>query len=150
MQPCRPSPRRLPRTAISTARSSPSRFEPRRTGAAGVYELVDTLFGMAHPWWEMVLRGAAVCVAVRALVRLWGKRTVGQFTPFDLVLVVVLGASVGHSLVGKDHSLSGGLILAATLLSLNWGLGFLTARWPAFDRVVEGRPVLLARSGELY
>ena len=113
-------------------------------------ELVDSLFGMAHPWWEMVLRGAAVYVAVLVLVRLVGKRTVGQFTPFDLVLVVVLGESVGHSLVGKDHSLSGGLILAATLLSLNWGLGFLTARWPAFDRVVEGRPVLLARSGELY
>ena len=113
-------------------------------------ELVDSLFGLAHPWWEMVLRGAAVYVAVLVLVRLVGKRTVGQFTPFDLVLVVVLGESVGHSLVGEDHSLAGGLILAATLLSLNWGLGFLTARWPAFDRVVEGRPVLLARSGELY
>src|SRR5690554_2766308 len=150
MQPCRPSPRRSPRTAISTARSSPSRFEPRRIGAAGVNELVDSLFELAHPWWEMVLRGAAVYVAVLVLVRLVGKRTVGQFTPFDLVLVVVLGESVGHALVGEDHSLSGGLILAATLLILNWGLGFLTARWPAFDRLAEGRPVLLARSGKLY
>ena len=128
----------------------PGKHGRRHNGRAGVNELVDSLFGLAHPWWEMVLRGAAVYVAVLVLVRLVGKRTVGQFTPFDLVLVVVLGESVGHSLVGEDHSLAGGLILAATLLSLNWGLGFLTARWPAFDRVVEGRPVLLARSGELY
>src|SRR5690606_1948583 len=127
-----------------------SRSEPRRSGEAAVNELAHSLFAMGHPWWELVLRGTAVYVAVLVLVRLVGKRTVGQFTPFDLVLVVVLGESVGHSLVGEDHSLVGGLVLAATLLTLNWAVGFITARWPAFDRLVEGRPVLLARSGELY
>src|SRR5690606_40812427 len=55
-----------------------------------------------------------------------------------------------HSMVGEDASLVGGLILAATLLSLNWLVGFMTARSPRFDRAVEGRPVLIARNGELY
>lgn len=113
-------------------------------------ELLNSLFGIAVPWWEMIIRAASVYVLVLLMVRLTGKRTVGQFTPFDLILVVLLGESVGESMVGGDHSLVGGLILAATLLGLNWLVGFISARWPAFDRAVEGRAVLIARDGELF
>lgn len=48
-----------------------------------------------------------------------GKRTVGQFTPFDLLVVVLLGTAVQNSLIGEDFSLLGGLILAATLITCN-------------------------------
>ncbi|MGO1718582.1 MAG: DUF421 domain-containing protein [Luteimonas sp.] len=113
-------------------------------------ELIDSLFGMAMPWWEMVLRAASVYVVVLLMVRISGKRTVGQFTPFDLILVVLLGESVGNSMVGEDYSLVGGLILAATLLGLNGLVGFISARSPRFDRTIEGRPILIARDGELF
>jgi uncharacterized membrane protein YcaP (DUF421 family) len=75
---------------------------------------------------------------------------VGQFTPFDLLVVVLLGTAVQNSLIGSDTSLLGGLILAATLLGLNWAVGRLSARSRGFDRMVEGKPVILARRGELY
>ena len=113
-------------------------------------ELADSLFGIAVPWWEMILRATSVYVVLLLMVRITGKRTVGQFTPFDLILVVLLGESVGESMVGGDHSLVGGLILAGTLLGLNWLVGFISARSPAFDRLTEGRPVLIARNGELF
>lgn len=115
-----------------------------------MHDLADSLFSMSMPWWELVLRGFAVYVVVLVLVRISGKRTVGQFTPFDLIVVVLLGESVGHSMIGEDHSLLGGLMVAATLLGLNWLMGFLSARSPKFDRVAEGRPVLLARDGEVF
>src|SRR5690606_13697529 len=97
-----------------------------------------------------VLRGAAVYVAMLVLVRLSGKRTVGEFTPFDLVLVVLLGESVGGALIGEDMSLPGGLIVAAVLIGLNWLVGFLSVRLPLLDRIVEGQPVLVARDGEVF
>jgi uncharacterized membrane protein YcaP (DUF421 family) len=53
-------------------------------------------------------------------------------------------------MVGEDASLIGGLILAATLLGLNWGVGFISARSRRFDEAIEGHPVLLARNGELF
>ncbi len=109
-----------------------------------------SLFELGMPWWEFVLRAVAVYVAVLVLVRLSGKRTVGQFTPFDLLVVVLLGTAVQNSLIGEDTSLLGGLILAATLLGLNWTVGKLSARSRRFDRLVEGRPVILARHGELF
>lgn len=109
-----------------------------------------SLFELGMPWWEFVLRAVAVYVVVLVLVRLSGKRTVGQFTPFDLLVVVLLGTAVQNSLIGEDTSLLGGLILAATLLALNWSVGKLSARSRRFDRVVEGKPVILVRHGELF
>lgn len=113
-------------------------------------DLFESLFAMENPWWEFILRAGAVYLVVLVMVRITGKRTVGQFTPFDLIVVVLLGESVGESMVGGDHSLLGGLILAATLLGLNWLVGFISAHSPKFDEIIEGRPVLVARDGELF
>ena len=109
-----------------------------------------SLFDLGMPWWEFVLRAVAVYVVVLLMVRLSGKRTVGQFTPFDLLVVVLLGTAVQNSLIGEDTSLLGGLILAATLLGLNWSVGKLSSRSRRFDEMVEGKPVILVRHGHLF
>lgn len=108
------------------------------------------LFELAMPWWEFVLRATVVYFVVLVMVRLSGKRTVGQFTPFDLLVVVLLGTAVQNSLIGEDVSLVGGLILAGTLIAWNWLVGFATARSRTLDRIAEGSPVLLGRDGELF
>ena len=108
------------------------------------------MFDIGLPWWEFIVRGLIIYLALLLLVRLSGKRTVGQFTPFDLILVVLLGNAVQNSLLGDDHSLLGGLLLAATLIGLNWLVGVLSARNKILDRVFAGAPVLLARNGTVY
>lgn len=108
------------------------------------------LFDLAMPWWEFVLRTIAVYVILLVMLRLSGKRTVGQSTPFDLLVIVLLGTAVQNSLIGEDYSLLGGLLLAATLIACNWLVGFLTARSERLDRAIEGSPVLLGRNGELF
>ena len=108
------------------------------------------LFELAMPWWEFVLRAVVVYFLLLAMLRLSGKRTVGQFTPFDLLVVVLLGTAVQNSLIGEDYSLLGGLILAATLIACNWLVGFASARSQRVDDLVEGCPVLLARDGQLF
>lgn len=108
------------------------------------------LFDLAMPWWEFVLRAILVYFLLLAMLRLAGKRTVGQFTPFDLLVVVLLGTAVQNSLIGEDVSLLGGLILAATLIGCNWLVGFATARSRTLDRLAEGSPVLLGRDGVLF
>ena len=108
------------------------------------------LFELAMPWWQFVLRAVVVYFLLLAMLRLSGKRTVGQFTPFDLLVVVLLGTAVQNSLIGEDVSLLGGLILAATLIGCNWLVGFATARSGRVDDLVEGSPVLLGRDGQLF
>jgi uncharacterized membrane protein YcaP (DUF421 family) len=89
-------------------------------------------------------------VALMILVRISGKRTVGQFTPFDLLVVMLISEAVSNSLSGKDESVGGGLIIATTLILLAMLTGFLSARNAAVEKVVEGVPVLLGRDGKVF
>ena len=111
---------------------------------------MSDLFDMAMPWWEFVLRAVIVYTVLLLLIRVSGKRTMGQFTPFDMVLIVLLGNAVQNSLLGRDTSLAGGLLLAATLISINWLVGYVTSRSRRAERVLEGAPVVLARDGKLF
>ena len=63
---------------------------------------MSELLQMSMPWWEFVLRAAVVYVVLLAMIRLSGKRTMGQFTAFDMLLIVLLGNAVQNSLLGKD------------------------------------------------
>ncbi|KGM54208.1 membrane protein [Lysobacter daejeonensis GH1-9] len=111
---------------------------------------MDGAFDLAMPWWQFVLRAVVVYAVLLVLIRLSGKRTMGQFTPFDMLLIVLLGNAVQNALLGKDTSLAGGVLLATTLIALNWVLGFVTARSRRAERMIEGEPVVLARNGTLY
>ena len=111
---------------------------------------MSEMFELAVPWWEIVLRGSVIYVVLLVLIRLSGKRTVGQFTPFDLMVLVLLGDAVQGSMLGGDQSLQGGLILAATLLGWNRLMGLATSRSEVVAKLVEGTADILARNGEVY
>ena len=111
---------------------------------------MSDLFELSMPWWEFILRAVVVYVVLLTLIRLSGKRTMGQFTPFDMLLIVLLGTAVQNSLLGGDTSLGGGLLLAMVLISLNWCVAFVTSRSQRAERMVEGVPVVLARDGQLF
>ncbi|WP_326540461.1 hypothetical protein [Pseudorhodoferax sp.] len=64
------------------------------------------MFELHVPWWELVVRAAAVYVVLMVLIRLSGKRTVGQFTPFDLLAMVLLSEGVSNSMLAGDASCS--------------------------------------------
>lgn len=111
---------------------------------------MNDLLELSAPWWHFVLRAVVVYVMVMVLVRLSGKRAVGQFTPFDLVLLILIGNAVQNGLNGGDNSITGALLLASCLIVLNYGVAFLTARYRRIEQVVEGVPKVLARHGTVY
>ena len=98
---------------------------------------MSDLFDLAMPWWEFILRAVVVYVVVLGMVRLSGKRALGQITPFDVLLIVLLGNAVQNALLGKDTSLGGGLLLAATLISLNYAVGWLSQRSRRVEALVK-------------
>lgn len=107
------------------------------------------MFEMSLPWWELVLRGAAVYGALLVLMRLSGKRTVGQFTPFDLLVVMLLSEGVSNALTGGEESLLGGLIAACTLLGLNALVSRLSARSERVRKLTEGEAVVVGYDGRI-
>lgn len=88
------------------------------------------------------------CVTL-AGIRLAGKREVGQMTPFDLVVLLLLANAVQNAMTGPDTSLYGGIVAAATLLLVNAVVARLTWRSRRVRVWLEGTPRLLVRSGRV-
>src|SRR5262245_12808115 len=108
------------------------------------------MWNIAIPIWELVLRAAVVYIFLLALLRFTGKRQIGQLAPFDLVLLLVLSNAVQNSMNGGDNSLVGGLISAATLVGLNYGISYLTFKSKRLEEMVEGRPLVIIHNGRVF
>jgi uncharacterized membrane protein YcaP (DUF421 family) len=108
------------------------------------------MFNLAIPIWELVLRSAVVYGFLLVLLRLTGKRQIGQLAPFDLVLLLVLSNAVQNSMNGGDNSLVGGLVSAATLVALNFGIGYATFRSKRLEGLIEGRPQVIIHNGRVF
>ena len=97
----------------------------------------------------IVVRSAIVYVALILLMRLAGKRAVGQLTLFDLVILLLISNAVQSAMTGPDQTVDGGIIAAFTLVVLNSGLAALTMRYPRLASLVQGSAVTLIQQGEV-
>ena len=111
---------------------------------------MSELFTLSAPWWHFVFRALAIYGLVMVLMRISGKRAVGQFTPFDLVLVILIGNAVQNGINGGDNSLTGAAIMATTLIALNYAVAFVASRSRRAEKMIEGEPVVLARDGRAF
>jgi uncharacterized membrane protein YcaP (DUF421 family) len=101
------------------------------------------------PILEKVLRTLAVYGFLLFVLRLAGKRELGQINPFDLVVLLLLSNTVQNAIIGNDNSVTGGLIGAAVLLVVNFVIVRFLYRHPALDRLLEGDPAVLVRDGRI-
>lgn len=106
-------------------------------------------FPGSHVLLEIVLRTGIIYLLVLIGVRLSGKREVGQMTPFDLTLLLLLSNSVQNAMTGPDTSLTGGAVAATTLLILNYLIGNLSGTNRRFRRLIQGEPSLLVHDGKI-
>ena len=102
-----------------------------------------------HVLLEIFLRTASIYLLILIGVRLSGKREVGQMTPFDLTLLLLLSNAVQNAMTGPDTSLAGGVTAAATLLVLNFLVADFAGLNRRFRKFVQGEPTLLIHNGRL-
>jgi uncharacterized membrane protein YcaP (DUF421 family) len=98
---------------------------------------------------QIALRTTVIYAVVLLGVRLSGKREVGQMTPFDLTLLLLLSNAVQNAMTGPDTSLLGGVIAAGTLLVLNYLIAEVSGGNRRFRRFIQGQPSLLIHDGQI-
>jgi uncharacterized membrane protein YcaP (DUF421 family) len=98
----------------------------------------------------LVVRAVVVYAFLLIALRVAGRRELAQMTSFDLVLLLVISNAVQNSINAGDNSLGGGLVSAATLLLLNWGVGYATWRWRRVERLVQGKPLRIVTDGRVH
>ncbi len=98
---------------------------------------------------DLIIRAVVVYLAVLLLLRVSGKRQMGQMGPTEFVAVLLISNAVQNSMNGGDNSLLGGLILASILILMSWGIAVLTYRNRKMEALFEGTPTLLVHKGKL-
>src|ERR1043165_6193634 len=98
---------------------------------------------------QIALRTAIIYLVILLGVRLSGKREVGQMTPFDLTLLLLISNSVQNAMTGPDTSLIGGVTAALVLLLMNYLVAELSGTNRRFRTLVEGQPTLLVHKGTI-
>jgi uncharacterized membrane protein YcaP (DUF421 family) len=98
---------------------------------------------------EKILRPVLVYLFLVGFLRLFGKRELAQLNPFDLVVLLSLSNTVQNAMIGDDNSVSGGVIGAFSLLTINWLLTRILFRAPKLNHFFELPPTVLIRHGQV-
>ncbi len=98
---------------------------------------------------ESVLRPLALYVTLLVMMRLSGKRSLGEVTAFDFVLLLIISEAVSNAIVGPDTSLTGATVAITTLLLVDIGVSMAARRWRTLATLLDEEPVVVAENGRV-
>jgi uncharacterized membrane protein YcaP (DUF421 family) len=98
---------------------------------------------------DSVIKATVVFFALWAIIRVSGRRTLGEMTAFDFVLFMIIGGSTQRAITGQDYSLTNALLLVATFVALDVALSILELKSPFARRVLNSMPMILVENGHL-
>ncbi|MCB5426435.1 DUF421 domain-containing protein [Altererythrobacter sp. CC-YST694] len=98
---------------------------------------------------DIVLRATAMFAIVYLLLRLLGKRELAQLTPFELVMLIVMGDLVQQGVTHNDFSITGATLAIATFGFWSALLAWFSFRSRRAEKLLDGEPAVLVRSGEI-
>lgn len=97
---------------------------------------------------DAVLRGLGVYVVIWLVLRLTGRRTMSEVTTFDFILLLIIGEATQQALLGEDFTVTNAAIVILTIVMLDDVLTMLRSGFPAFERIMDGIPVLVMKDGK--
>jgi uncharacterized membrane protein YcaP (DUF421 family) len=98
---------------------------------------------------DLVLRAAVIFFFVFVLTRAVGRRELSSLEPFDVILLVVIGDLVQQGITQSDDSVTGTLIVLATIALLTVGVSYVNFRVPRLRPLLEGEPLVLVEDGRV-
>ncbi len=107
------------------------------------------MFALGLPVAEKVLRPVVVYLFLIVGLRVFGKRELAQLNPFDLIVLLMLSNTVQNAIIGDDTTVTGGLLGALALLTVNYLLVRFLFRHRRLDQILEGRPIVLIEHGRV-
>ncbi len=96
---------------------------------------------------ESVLRAAAIYLFLTVIMRVAGRRTLGEMTSFDFVLLLIISEATQNALLRDDYSITNAFLLILTLVTLDIGLSMGKQRSPRLDKWIDGLPTVLVEDG---
>jgi uncharacterized membrane protein YcaP (DUF421 family) len=98
---------------------------------------------------DIALRSAVIFVFIYVLMRIVGRRELSSLEPFDLILLVVLGDSVQQAVTQDDYSVTGAVIVVATIALLQVSVSYLNFKVPRLRPILDGEPIVIVQDGKV-
>lgn len=98
---------------------------------------------------DAVLRAAVIYMVVLLLIRITGRRTLAEMSPFDFVLLLVIGEATQQALLGQDYSITNAVIVVTSLLGIDLLMSLLKQKSSYFSKWVDGVPTVIVEDGQL-
>ena len=111
--------------------------------------MFHAMFHTQVPLLEKIIRPILVYFALIILLRVFGKRELAQLNPFDLVVLLSLSNTVQNAIIGDDNSITGGIIGAITLLTINWLVVRVLYASPRMRHMMGGVERTLIKDGHI-
>lgn len=106
-----------------------------------------TIWWPEIPVWEILVRALMAFFILLLVLRITGKRDVGEMSPSDLLLLLLLSANVHTSISGDDKSIFGGIIGALSLIFANFALNHFAYKSKRFEKILKGHPEVIIHNG---
>ena len=97
---------------------------------------------------DLVVRAAVAFLFVYLLTRVIGRRELSSMQPFDLILLVMIGDLVQQGVTQNDFSVTGALLVGATIALMTVGISYASFRFPRLRPVLDGEPVIVVEDGK--
>jgi uncharacterized membrane protein YcaP (DUF421 family) len=98
---------------------------------------------------DIAIRSAVIFVFIYVLMRIIGRRELSSLEPFDLILLVVLGDSVQQAVTQDDYSVTGAVIVVATIALLQVSVSYLNFKVPRLRPIFDGEPIVIVQDGKV-
>lgn len=96
---------------------------------------------------DLIFRSTLVYFIILLILRAAGKRTMSEITTFDFILLLIIGEATQQALLGFDHSVTGAILVIATLVTIDFLVSVFSYKYKLFDMVANGVPILLLENG---
>jgi len=98
---------------------------------------------------EFVLRAGGMYFLALIMVRLLGKRALGELGPFDFVVMTGVGHTVVSIALDRSIPVYEGVIILATLAGLEYLMGYAALKNQRLSHLISGKPVILIDNGKI-
>ena len=98
---------------------------------------------------DIALRSIFLFFVVFTLMRVVGRRELSSLSPFDLILLIILGDAIQQGLTQDDYSVTGALIVISTFAVLQVAISYTVYRWRRFRPLLRGEPIVVVQDGRV-
>jgi uncharacterized membrane protein YcaP (DUF421 family) len=98
---------------------------------------------------DSVIKSLVVYLVLWLVIRLSGRRTLGQLTVFDFILFLMVGGLAQRALTAQDYSLTHAFLIIATFVITDITVSFLERDVPSIAKILKGVPTILVENGHV-